>query len=85
MSEYAYFRFANLNLLDTEEKEYKEDVIATTEEVLDAHGNTCDSKISELSEEKVRDIHQLQRKIRISKGKRKAEQKQKEKEKIVAH
>lgn len=85
MSEFAYFRFANLDLLDAEEKQHKEDVIKTTEEVLDAHGITCDSKISELSEEKVREIHQLQRKIRISKGKRKVDQKQREKEKIVAH
>ena len=77
MSEYAYFRFANLDLLDTEEKQHKDEVIEATEEVLDAKGITCDNKISELSEEKVKEIHQLQRKIRISKGKRKADQKEK--------
>jgi hypothetical protein len=83
MSEFAYFRFANLDLLDTEEKQHKEEVIKTTEEVLDAERIACDNKISQLSEDKVREIHQLQRKIRISKGKRKADQK--EKEKIAAH
>jgi hypothetical protein len=77
MSEFAYFRFANLDLLDTEEKQHKEEVIKTTEEVLDAEGIACDNKISQLSTEKVREIHQLQRKIRISKGKRKVEQKEK--------
>jgi len=77
MSEFAYFRFANLDLLDTEEKQNKDDVIKVTEEVLDAKGITCDNKISQLSKERVREIHQLQRKIRISRGKRKAVQKEK--------
>jgi len=77
MSEFAYFRFANLDLLDAEEKQHKDDVIKATEEVLDANGITCDNKISQLSTEKVKEIHQLQRKIRISKGKRKVHQKEK--------
>ena len=84
MSELAYFRFANLDLLDTEEKEHKDEVVEATEEVLDAKGIACDNKISQLSPEKVKEIHQLQRKIRISKGKRKVDQKEKEKERTLA-
>ena len=53
-----------------------------TEEALDAKGLACDNKISQLSEEKVKEIHQLQRKIRISKGKRKVDREE-EKEKIL--
>ena len=83
MSEFAYFRFANLDLLDTEEKQHKDEVVEATEEVLDAKGLACDNKISQLSEEKVKEIHQLQRKIRISKGKRKVDQEEKEKERIL--
>ena len=62
MSEFAYFRFATLDLLDQEEKQHKEDVIEATEEVLYAKGITCDNKISQLSQEKVKEIHQLQTK-----------------------
>jgi hypothetical protein len=80
MSEFAYFRFANLDLLDMEEKQHKDDVIEASEEVLEAKGIACDNKISKLSAEKVREIHQLQRKIRINRGKRKSDQK----EKIIA-
>jgi hypothetical protein len=78
LSELAYFRFANLDLLDTEEKEHKDEVVEATEEVLYAKGIACDNKISQLPSEKVKEIHQLQRKIRISKGKRKVDQKEKE-------
>ena len=83
MSEFAYFRFANLDLLDTEEKQHKDEVVEATEEVLDAKDIACDNKISQLSQEKVKEIHQLQRKIRISKGKRKVDQEEKEKERIL--
>ena len=81
MSEFAYFRFANLDLLDTEEKQHKDEVVEATEEVLDAKGLACDNKISQLSEEKVKEIHRLQRKIRISKGKRKVDQEEKKRKK----
>jgi hypothetical protein len=45
-----------LNLLTQEEKENKSEVISVTEQVLDAEGIECDSKISKLSEEKINEI-----------------------------
>ena len=56
MSEFAFFRFLSLNLLTQEEKENKAEVISVTEQVLDAEGIECDSKISKLSEEKINEI-----------------------------
>ena len=56
MSEFAFFRFLSLNLLTQEEEENKADVISVTEQVLDAEGIECDSKISKLSEEKINEI-----------------------------
>jgi hypothetical protein len=43
-------------LLTQEEKENKAEVISVTEQVLDAEGIECDSKISKLSEEKINEI-----------------------------
>ena len=56
MSEFAFFRFLSLDLLTQEEKENKAEVISVTEQVLDAEGIECDSKISKLSEEKINEI-----------------------------
>jgi len=46
----------SLNLLSEEEKKSKDEIISVTEQVLDAKGIECDSKISKLSEEKIREI-----------------------------
>jgi len=46
----------SLNLLTQEEEENKAEVISVTEQVLDAEGIECDSKISKLSEEKINEI-----------------------------
>jgi hypothetical protein len=46
----------SLDLLTQEEKENKAEVISVTEQVLDAEGIECDSKISKLSEEKINEI-----------------------------
>jgi hypothetical protein len=46
----------SLDLLTQEEKENKAEVISVTEQVLDAEGIKCDSKISKLSEEKINEI-----------------------------
>lgn len=46
----------SLNLLTQEEKDNKAEVISITEEVLDAQGMECDSKIAEVSEETIRQI-----------------------------
>lgn len=43
-------------MLTQEEKENKTEVISVTEQVLDAEGIECDSKISKLSEEKINEI-----------------------------
>lgn len=56
MSEFAFFRFMSLSLLNEEEKKSKDEIISVTEQVLDAQGIECDSKISKLSEEKIREI-----------------------------
>jgi len=56
MSDFAFFRFMSLNLLSEEEKKSKDEIISVTEQVLDAKGIECDSKISKLSEEKIREI-----------------------------
>jgi hypothetical protein len=46
----------SIDLLTQEEKENKAEVISVTEQVLDAEGIECDSKISKLSEEKINEI-----------------------------
>jgi histidinol dehydrogenase len=46
----------SLDLLTQEEKDNKAEVISVTEQVLDAEGIECDSKISKLSEEKINEI-----------------------------
>jgi len=56
MSDFAFFRFVSLNILSEEEKKSKDEIISVTEQVLDAKGIECDSKISKLSEEKIREI-----------------------------
>jgi len=53
MSEFAFFRFMSLNLLTQEEKVNKTEIISVTEQVLDAEGIECDSKIAKLPEERI--------------------------------
>lgn len=64
MSEFAFIRFLSLNLLTEEEKENKNEILEFTERVLNAEGIECDSKISKVSEEKLKEILELVRKIR---------------------
>lgn len=66
MSEFAFFRFMSLNLLTKEEKKSKNEIISLTEQVLDAEGIECDSKISKVSEENMREILNEVRKRRRS-------------------
>ncbi len=75
MSEFAFIRFLSLSLLTEEEKQNKTEMIETTEQVLDAEGIECDSKISKVSEEKLREILEQVREIR-KKKKKSREQKQ---------
>jgi hypothetical protein len=55
MSDFAYFRFMSYNMLTIEEQHRREEIITLTEQVLDAKGLECDSKISKISEEQLRE------------------------------
>ncbi len=48
MSEFAFFRFMSLNLLNLEEQQHKDEIVSLTEEVLDAKGIECDSKVAKI-------------------------------------
>ncbi len=71
MSEFAYFRFMSNNMLTDEEQQHKDEVITLTEQVLDAKGIECDSKISKISEEQLREILEAVRRLRKRKNKNK--------------
>jgi ElaB/YqjD/DUF883 family membrane-anchored ribosome-binding protein len=64
MSKFAFFRFRSNNMLSIKEEWHKEEIIELTEEVLEAKGIECDSKISKISEEKSREILDEVRKLR---------------------
>jgi hypothetical protein len=69
MSEFAYFRFMSSNMLTVEEQQHKDEIISLTEQVLDAKGIECDSKISKISEEQLRGILEGVRRLRKRKNK----------------
>ena len=71
MSEFAYFRFMSNNMLTVEEQQHKDEIITLTEQVLDAKGIECDSKISKISEEQLREILEAVRRLRKRKNKSK--------------
>ena len=85
MSEFAYFRFMSSNMLTVEEQQHKDEIISLTEQVLDAKGIECDSKISKISEEQLREIlegvRRLQKRRKIEEEDR--EDRQKEEPDIV--
>ena len=64
MGEFAYFRFISYNMLTVEEQQHREEIIALTEQVLNAKGIECDSKISKISEEQLREILEGVRRLR---------------------
>jgi len=64
LSEFAFFRFKSNNMLTVQEEQQKEEIINLTEEVLEAKGIECDSRIAKLSEEKLREILEEVRKLR---------------------
>ena len=64
MSEFAYFRFMSSNMLTVEEQQHKDEIISLTEQVLDAQGIECDSKISKISQEQLREILEGVRRLR---------------------
>jgi hypothetical protein len=67
MSEFAFFRFMTYNLLTMEEQQHKDEIVSLTEQVLDARGIECDSKISKISEEQLQGILEEVRKLRKKK------------------
>ena len=67
MSEFAFFRFMSLSLLNLEEQQHKDEMVSFTEEVLDAKGIECDSKVAKISEEKLKEILEQVRKLRRKK------------------
>jgi hypothetical protein len=70
MSDFAYYRFLSYNLLTEEEKKDKEEIIAITEEVLDAKGIECDATISKISEDNLKEILENVRQIHKKKKKK---------------
>jgi hypothetical protein len=67
MSEFAFFRFMSSNMLNLDEQQHKDEIVLHTEQVLDANGIECDSKISKISEEQLREILEQVRKLRKKK------------------
>lgn len=64
MSEFAFFRFMSGNMLTVEEQQHKDEMVSLTEQVLDAKGIECDSKVSKISEEQLKEILDQVRKLR---------------------
>ena len=67
MSEFAFFRFMSSNMLTLEEQQHKDEIVSLTEQVLDAKGIECDSKIAKISEEQLREILEQVRRLRRKK------------------
>ena len=80
MSEFAFFRFMSNKMLDLEEQQHKDEIVSLTEQVLDAKGIECDSKISKLSEEQLSEILEQVRKLRKKKRIEKDSERQEEEE-----
>ena len=78
MSEFAFFRFMSNNMLDLEQQQHKDEIVSLTEQVLDAKGIECDSKISKLSEEQLSEILKQVRKLRKKKKIEKDSERQEE-------
>jgi ribosomal protein S13 len=55
------------SMLNLEEQQHKDEIVSLTEQVLDAEGIECDSKISKISEEQLREILEQVRKLRKKK------------------
>jgi hypothetical protein len=51
-------------MLTVEEQQHREEIITLTEQVLNAKGIECDSKISKISEEQLREILEGVRRLR---------------------
>jgi ribosomal protein S13 len=83
MSEFAFFRFMSLSLLSLEEQQHKDEVVSLTEQVLDAKGIECDSKVAKISEEQLKEILEQVRKLR-KKKKIEEDENEKQREEVVS-
>jgi ribosomal protein S13 len=54
-------------MLTLEEQQHKDEIVSLTEQVLDTKGIECDSKISKISEEQLKEILEQIRKLRKKK------------------
>ena len=70
-------------MLTPEEEEHKDEIIQITEQVLDAKGLECDSRISKISYEQLRDILAEVRKLRRKRRKMNLEDQNEEEESVV--
>jgi ribosomal protein S13 len=84
MSEFAFFRFMSLSLLNLEEQQHKDEIVSLTEEVLDTKGIECDSKVAKISEEQLKEILEQVRRLR-KKRKIEEDNKRKKEEEISVH
>ena len=82
MSEFAFFRFMSGNMLTVEEQQHKDEMVSLTEQVLDAKGIECDSKVSKISEEQLKEILDQVRKLRKRKKNEQDNERQRQEEDI---
>jgi IMP dehydrogenase/GMP reductase len=82
MSEFAFFRFMSGNMLTVEEQQHKDEMVSLTEQVLDAKGIECDSKVSKISEEQLKEILDQVRKLRKRKKNEENNERQRQEEDI---
>ena len=83
MSEFAFFRFMSLSMLNLEEQTTQSEIVSLTEQVLDAKGIQCDSKVSKISEEQLEEILEQVRKLR-KKKKIEEDENEKQREEVVS-
>jgi hypothetical protein len=78
MSEFAFFRFMSLSLLNLEEQQHKDEIVSFTEEVLDAKNIECDAKIAKISEDQLKEILEQVRRLRKKRKTQEDNKRQKE-------
>jgi len=86
MSDLAYQRFIASYMLTYEEQlpQNRQEIIDYTEDVLQAKGIECDKRISELSEEQIREILEEVRRLREKKKNKRKKQDQQQDDSLVS-
>jgi ribosomal protein S13 len=62
-----------------EEQQHKDEIVSLTQQVLDAKGIECDSKVAKISEEQLKEILEQVRKLRIEE-----DENEKQREEVVS-